>query len=358
MYLFSESGSYLGKTATTDADGRADLLIPEGPCKLRIDYSGTRHWTDVIHVLPHEQTDLPIDLDQLASELTHDPNPVRFDGKPPEPEPLLLASIGSLSHLLANAATAYTPPEDEVIYYYINDHLGTPQKVIDQDVNVVWAADYKPFGEVNETVETFDNLFRFPGQYFDQETMLHYNCWRFYNPKIGMYLRADPIRMDGDIDPFSYVQDNPVSLVDPLGLEVFKVNDLYDTGFLDRSPDYYSLNISFGDWAITAELDRYGNFYGTLFGGPSIGSQSHKKMSKIRLFGASFVSGWIEECSDEPPKEEVLKSFLAGWSKNISAGYFFGMGYTWVAGKSAFEAGLMTPQITFNLPYSTQIHYP
>ena len=47
-------------------------------------------------------------FDQPDLQLTYDPNPVRFDGKPPEPEPLLLASIGSLSHLLANAAIAYT----------------------------------------------------------------------------------------------------------------------------------------------------------------------------------------------------------------------------------------------------------
>ena len=218
MYLFSESGSYLGKTATTDADGRADLLIPEGPCKLRIDYSGTRHWTDVIHVLPHEQTDLQLDLDQLASELTHDPNPVRFDGTPPEPEPLLLASIGSLSHLLANAATAYTPPEDEVIYYYLNDHLGTPQKVIDQDGNVVWAADYKPFGEVNESVDVFYNRFRFPGQYYDSETGLHYNYHRYYDPVTGRYLTPDPIGLDEGFNIYVYALNNPVNWIDPYGL--------------------------------------------------------------------------------------------------------------------------------------------
>ena len=230
VYLFSESGSYLGKTATTDADGRADLLIPEGPCKLRIDYSGTRHWTGVIHVLPHEQTDLQLDLDQLASELTHDPNPGRFDGKPPEPEPLLLASIGSLSHLLANAATAYTPPEDEVIYYYINDHLGTPQRVIDQDGNVVWAADYKPFGEVNEAVGAFDNRFRFPGQYFDSKTGLHYNYHRYYGTKTGRYVTPDPIGLGKGINLYTYVKGNPIIRTDSLGLWLTKGYCRYISG--------------------------------------------------------------------------------------------------------------------------------
>ena len=219
VYLFSQSGSYLAKSATTDTNGRADLLIPEGPCKLRIDYSGTQHWTDVIHVLPHEQTDLQIDLDQLSSELTHDPNPVRFDGTSPEPEPLLLACLGSLNHLLANAATAYMPPEDEVIYYYLNDHLGTPQKVIDQDGNVAWAADYKPFGEVNETLGTFDNRFRFPGQYYDVENGLHYNWHRYYDPRSSRYITPDPIELYGGINLFIYANNYPIESLDLYGLD-------------------------------------------------------------------------------------------------------------------------------------------
>ncbi|MEW6079692.1 MAG: RHS repeat-associated core domain-containing protein, partial [Thermodesulfobacteriota bacterium] len=35
--------------------------------------------------------------------------------------------------------------------------------------------------------------FRFPGQYYDAETGLHYNGFRYYEPEIGRYLRKDPI---------------------------------------------------------------------------------------------------------------------------------------------------------------------
>ncbi len=51
------------------------------------------------------------------------------------------------------------------LYYYHNDHLGTPQKLTDGAQNVVWSAAYEPFGEaVIETGYISQNL-RFPGQY-------------------------------------------------------------------------------------------------------------------------------------------------------------------------------------------------
>ena len=50
------------------------------------------------------------------------------------------------------------------------DHLGTPQVITDSSQNIVWQADYKPFGEATMTTELVTNNLRFPGQYFDGET--------------------------------------------------------------------------------------------------------------------------------------------------------------------------------------------
>ena len=80
-------------------------------------------------------------------------------------------------------------------YYYHNDHLGTPQKMTDASGSVVWAADYKPFGEATITISTITNNRRFPGQYFDQETGLNYNYFRDYNPVIGRYIETDPLSL-------------------------------------------------------------------------------------------------------------------------------------------------------------------
>lgn len=51
-------------------------------------------------------------------------------------------------------------------YYFINDHLGTPQRLITATGAVVWQAAYQPFGLAEITIETVKNNVRFPGQYF------------------------------------------------------------------------------------------------------------------------------------------------------------------------------------------------
>jgi len=58
----------------------------------------------------------------------------------------------------------------------------------------------------------------YPGQYYDQETGLHYNYFRYYNPQTGRYITPDPIGLEGGINLFAYVANNPVNWVDPEGL--------------------------------------------------------------------------------------------------------------------------------------------
>jgi RHS repeat-associated protein len=112
-----------------------------------------------------------------------------------------------------------TKIEGNSVYYYHNDHLGTPQKMTDSAGAVVWSADYKPFGEATITVSTITNNLRFPGQYYDTETGLNYNYFRDYNPVIGRYVQADPIgNMSGQNHLFVYVGNNPIRLTDPQGL--------------------------------------------------------------------------------------------------------------------------------------------
>ncbi|MGY2414725.1 RHS repeat-associated core domain-containing protein, partial [Pseudomonas pergaminensis] len=62
-----------------------------------------------------------------------------------------------------------------------------------------------------------DNPLRFQGQYFDQESALHYNRHRYYNPDVGRYLTPDPVKLAGGINGYQYVP-NPTGWIDPLGL--------------------------------------------------------------------------------------------------------------------------------------------
>uniref|UniRef100_UPI0028EB92DD RHS repeat domain-containing protein n=1 Tax=Pseudomonas grimontii TaxID=129847 RepID=UPI0028EB92DD len=109
-------------------------------------------------------------------------------------------------------------PKDTKPYHYQLDHLGTPQELTAPDGEIVWSAHYRAYGQISRLDKgTIDNPLRFQGQYFDQESGLHYNRHRYYNPDIGCYLTPDPVKLAGGINVYQYVP-NPTGWVDPLGL--------------------------------------------------------------------------------------------------------------------------------------------
>jgi len=106
----------------------------------------------------------------------------------------------------------------EALYYYHNDHLGTPQAMTDENQNIVWQADYRPFGEVTITTASIENNLRFPGQYFDVESGLYYNYFRDYDAQTGRYIQSDPIGLAGGKNTYAYVGSNPTRYTDRHGL--------------------------------------------------------------------------------------------------------------------------------------------
>jgi len=111
-----------------------------------------------------------------------------------------------------------TQIEGGTTYYYHNDHLGTPQRMTDESGNVVWSAIYSAFGKATVTGTITNNL-RFPGQYFDEETGMHYNWQRYFDAESGRYVSVDPLGFRAkDVNLYRYVQNNPINFVDPSGL--------------------------------------------------------------------------------------------------------------------------------------------
>lgn len=104
------------------------------------------------------------------------------------------------------------------LYYVHTDHLGTPQAMTDEAGQVVWRAVYNPFGYASiDPASTVEMNVRYPGQYFDQETGLHYNGARYYDPGTGRYITSDPIGLDGGPNTYLYANANPVRFFDPDG---------------------------------------------------------------------------------------------------------------------------------------------
>ncbi|HDI3273404.1 TPA: RHS repeat protein [Vibrio cholerae] len=109
---------------------------------------------------------------------------------------------------------------DGTVYHVHNDHLGTPQALTDETGATVWKASYSPFGKATVTTEQIKFNLRFPGQYYDAETGLHYNWHRYYDPNTGIYITSDPIGLAGGINTYAYALNNPAIYTDPTGLWV------------------------------------------------------------------------------------------------------------------------------------------
>jgi len=109
-------------------------------------------------------------------------------------------------------------------YYFPHfDLLQSARAISDASGQVVWAISQKAYGKMNSISGSFAFNGRFPGQYYDAESGLHYNYYRDYDPAAGRYLQSDPIGLAGGINTYAYVYGNPISAIDPLGLNCVAV---------------------------------------------------------------------------------------------------------------------------------------
>ncbi|WP_211145527.1 RHS repeat-associated core domain-containing protein, partial [Pseudomonas syringae group genomosp. 3] len=120
---------------------------------------------------------------------------------------------------------------ENTIYYYHTDQIGTPLEMTDAEGHIVWQAKYAPWGLIKQlVVNKVEQNLRFQGQYFDVETGLHYNTFRYYDPEIGRFITQDPIGLSGGDNLYLYAP-NPYGWVDPAGLSCDSLQKLESRGY-------------------------------------------------------------------------------------------------------------------------------
>jgi RHS repeat-associated protein len=125
------------------------------------------------------------------------------------------------------AAWRHLTSEHPRVSYVHTNHLGAPIAVTDGNAATIWQAQYTPYGQrvgdrdVAQTAKAIQLDLRLPGQWADAETGLHYNDQRYYDPQLGRYISADPLGLQGGLNRYAYVGNNPMGFTDPLGLVLF-----------------------------------------------------------------------------------------------------------------------------------------
>ncbi|MGZ5909849.1 MAG: RHS repeat domain-containing protein, partial [Reyranella sp.] len=211
-YHFDATGNLTHK-----ADGRGRLeLVWDARQRLvasgRITERGTqetRYGYDPLGRRLYKETDgirtwFGWDGDALAAEIAADGSAKEFVYRARSFEPLLIIES-------RDGAEART-------HVCFNDPNGNPIRLLDASGATQWAASYRVWGEVAALHATHcENPLRMMGQYYDQETGLHYNRYRYFDPHAGCFVSRDPLSLRAGTNLHAFAP-NPFGWIDPLGL--------------------------------------------------------------------------------------------------------------------------------------------
>ncbi len=103
-------------------------------------------------------------------------------------------------------------------YFIYTDDSNTPFRLTDTSGTTVWQWTRNPFGSNAPSVKAINFNLRMPGQYYDEETGLHYNGARYYHPATGRYLQPDPRGEAAGMSAYTYADGDPVNFIDATGL--------------------------------------------------------------------------------------------------------------------------------------------
>ncbi len=105
-----------------------------------------------------------------------------------------------------------------VTYRIISDHLGSPRLVVDITTGaIVQRMDYDEFGNVTLDTNPGFQPFGFAGGIYDRDTGFVRHGARDYDPETGRWTAKDPVRFDGGLNLYGYVENDPINSIDPNG---------------------------------------------------------------------------------------------------------------------------------------------
>jgi RHS repeat-associated protein len=104
------------------------------------------------------------------------------------------------------------------IQHVVRSWRDTPADIFDGAGDLLWSAEYEDWGRlIGDGASPAAAQLRLMGQFYDSESGLHYNRFRYYDPAVGRFISPDPLGVVAGLNEYLYAP-NPINWSDPLGL--------------------------------------------------------------------------------------------------------------------------------------------
>ena len=189
-------------------------------------------------------------------------------------------------------------------HYYQQDGLGSIVGLTNASQAVAATYQYDAFGAITRETGSLVNPYRFTGREYDVESGLYSYRARYYEADVGRFTTPDRIRgsilLPATLHRYVYVANNPVNLVDPLGL-----------GFFKKLGKAVGGAVAGGAKAVGGAVASVGGAVGRVVGGP---------VGEVIAGGAKAVGGTISEIGRAAGREiafvggalDAVNAFVAG----------------------------------------------
>ncbi len=221
--------------------------------------------------------------------------------------------------------------------YFLTDLLGSTRLLTDTNGNAVQRYDYDPYGATTHSSTSYNNPYQYTGREHDQSGLYYYRA-RYYTAELGRFVSEDPLQLAAGVNSYAYVSGNPVSLIDPLGLEgvgpwTFPPGPQRDAYMAAQNgavgPDFIQLSGSVYMFGGTITLSRSGNIFAS--GGIVKGYPN-----PVRGVGVSLNAGdLMSTCPDTKERAAKADKFLTGLGYSSTAHDIIGGGAAYSPGSGS-----------------------